>query len=291
NLNINTTNNTTIKGANLRANNIANINVGNNLILQSQRDSYTSNSKSTSIAAGMGFSGEKTQSTNPNPKAISNNLVSYENAKLSSINSNFTQDKQNTITKQTILSSITANNLNINTKNNTHLKGSMIAAGSFDENGNFIDNKNLNLTTNTLTYENLSNTSYTKGSSLSIGLNYAFKDNQTKKQDNTTNNKDNQDKTTNPTDIATNKDNQPKDLNNKITSATYSNSRNLNYNHSKTLATIGQGNLNIKDKDSSDDTDRLNRDTAKTNKDLYSTNISSNIDASVDMRLFSKEGR
>ncbi|MGG7092013.1 hemagglutinin repeat-containing protein, partial [Campylobacter sp. 1BO] len=108
NLNINTTNNTTIKGANLRANNTANINVGNNLILQSQRDSYTSNSKSTSIAAGMGFSGEKTQSTNPNPKAISNNLVSYENAKLSSINSNFTQDKQNTITKQTILSSITA---------------------------------------------------------------------------------------------------------------------------------------------------------------------------------------
>ena len=29
----------------------------------------------------------------------------------------------------------------------------------------------------------------------------------------------------------------------------------------------------------------------KTNKDLYSTNISSNIDASVDMRLFTKEGR
>ncbi|MGH1601404.1 hypothetical protein [Campylobacter majalis] len=63
------------------------------------------------------------------------------------------------------------------------------------------------------------------------------------------------------------------------------------YNHSKTLATIGQGNLNIKDKDSSDDTDRLNRDTKNINKDLYSTNISSNIDASVDMRLFTKEGR
>ncbi|WP_229933707.1 hypothetical protein, partial [Campylobacter majalis] len=29
----------------------------------------------------------------------------------------------------------------------------------------------------------------------------------------------------------------------------------------------------------------------KTNKDLYSTNISSNIDASADMRLFSKDGR
>ncbi|PPB51198.1 hypothetical protein [Campylobacter hyointestinalis] len=213
----------------------------------------------------------------------------------------------NTITKQTILSSITANNLNINTKNNTHLKGSMIAAGSFDENGNFIDNKNLNLATNTLTYENLSNTSYTKGSSLSIGLNYAFKDNQTKGQD-----KDNQDKTTNLTDIANTKDNQPKDLNNKITSATYSNNRNLSYNHSKTLATIGQGNLIVantnisnlsKDElnnlqsnktnplSNSDDLTRLNRDTEKINKDLYNTNISSNIDASVDMRLFTKEGK
>ncbi|MGH1601769.1 hypothetical protein, partial [Campylobacter majalis] len=59
----------------------------------------------------------------------------------------------------------------------------------------------------------------------------------------------------------------------------------------KTLATIGQGNLNIKDKDSSDDTDRLNRDTKKINKDLYSTNISSNVDATIDTRLFSKDGR
>ncbi|MGG7074646.1 hemagglutinin repeat-containing protein, partial [Campylobacter sp. 9BO] len=246
NLNINTTNNTTIKGANLRANNTANINVGNNLILQSQRDSYTSNSKSTSIAAGIGFSSlSKAQSNNINPSSMfdKNHLIDTSTIKASSINSNLNHTRQNTITKQTILSSITANNLNINTKNNTHLKGSLIAAGSFDENGNFIDNKNLNLTTNTLTYENLSNTSYTKGTNLSIGLNYAFKDNQITKQDNTTNNKDNQDKTTNPTDIATNKDNQPKDLNNKITSASYSNSRNLNYTHSKTLATIGQGNL------------------------------------------------
>ncbi|WP_169764756.1 hemagglutinin repeat-containing protein, partial [Campylobacter mucosalis] len=216
-ININTSNDTTIKGANLRANNTLNLNT-NNLILQSQRDIYQSNYKSTSIAAGIGFSGEKTQSTNPNPKAISNNLVSYENAKLSSINSNFSQDRSNTINKQTTLSSITANNININTTNNTHLKGSLIAAGSFDENGNFIDNKNLNLTTNTLTYENLSNTSYTKGSNLSIGLNYAFKDNQEKGQDKDSNGKDN----------------QPKDLNSKITSATYSNNRNLSYNHSKT---------------------------------------------------------
>ncbi|PPB65913.1 hypothetical protein CDQ77_09040, partial [Campylobacter hyointestinalis subsp. hyointestinalis] len=35
----------------------------------------------------------------------------------------------------------------------------------------------------------------------------------------------------------------------------------------------------------------LNRDTEKINKALYNTNISTNIDASVDMRLFTKEGK
>ncbi|WP_169753164.1 hemagglutinin repeat-containing protein, partial [Campylobacter mucosalis] len=281
-ININTSNDTTIKGANLRANNTLNLNT-NNLSLQSQRDIYQSNYKGASLGAGIGFSGlSKTQSNQINnntpvkPSLISkDHFVDISTIKPSSINSNLNHTKQNTITKQTILSSITANNININTKNNTHLKGSMIAAGSFDENGNFIDNKNLNLTTNTLTYENLSNTSYTKGSSLGIGLNYAFKDNQAKGQDKDSNNKDN----------------QPKDLNSKITSATYSNNRNLSYNHSKTLATIGQGNINIKDKENSDDLNRLNRDTEKINKDLYNTNISSNINSTLDTRLLSKEGR
>lgn len=70
----------------------------------------------------------------------------------------------------------------------------------------------------------------------------------------------------------------------------YKNNRNLTYSHSKTLATIGEGNLNINDKDNSDDITRLNRDTTKTTKDIHTTAISSNIDASIDMRLFSREG-
>ncbi|MCZ6187175.1 hypothetical protein O6B97_08755, partial [Campylobacter ureolyticus] len=36
---------------------------------------------------------------------------------------------------------------------------------------------------------------------------------------------------------------------------------------------------------------RLNKDTNQINKDLYNTNINSNIDVSIDTRLFSKEGR
>ena len=142
----------------------------------------------------------------------------------------------NSIIKQTNLSSITANEVNINTKGNTHLKGSMIASGDYDNDGKFIDNGKLNLSTNTLTFENLANTSYNKGTSLNLGLNYAFGNSQ-----NT-------------------------DLNSKITSANYANSRSLGYSSSKTLATIGQGNLVISDTTNSDDTDRLNRNTDEINK-------------------------
>ncbi|WP_228568960.1 hemagglutinin repeat-containing protein [Campylobacter sputorum] len=315
NLNINTSNDTTIQGANLRANNIANIKVGNNLSLISQRDSYSSTHKSTNIGAGIGISGEKSQSNNPNPYAISNNMINYDNSKLSNINSNFSQSNSNTITKQTNLSSITANELNINTKNNTHLKGSLIAAGYYKDNTKnsnnnlvFIDNKNLNLTTNTLTYENLSNTSYTKDSSLSVGLNYAIKESIVAKENKANDTKqinqiDNQANTT------TKQTNQ--DINSKISSLNYSNNRNLSYNHSKTLATIGQGNLIVantnisnlnKDElenlqstntnlSNSDNLTRLNRDTTKTNKDLYNTSISSNVDATLDTRLLTENGR
>ncbi|WP_035144298.1 hypothetical protein, partial [Campylobacter concisus] len=89
----------------------------------------------------------------------------------SSTNANFSRSSSNTITKQTILSSITANELNVEVGKNTHLKGSLLAAGEYDKDNTFIDNHNLNLKTNTLSYENLSNTSYAKGTNFSIGAN------------------------------------------------------------------------------------------------------------------------
>lgn len=169
-------------------------------------------------------------------------------------------------TKQTILSLITANSVNINTNNNTNLKGSLIAAGYYDKDGNFINNSNLNLITNTLSYENLSNISYEKGSSLNLGANYVFNNNVINKEDNQI------------------------DSNQKISSISISNNKNLSYSHSKTLATIGNGNLIIKDITNSNELDRLNKDIDKLNKELVNTNISSNIDANIDTRWFSKEG-
>lgn len=70
--------------------------------------------------------------------------------------------------KQTVLSSITGNNTNI--------KGALLAAGEFQDDGSFIDNKNLTLNTNTLTFENLSNTTYSSNQSIGGSLNYNLTD-------------------------------------------------------------------------------------------------------------------
>jgi len=70
-----------------------------------------------------------------------------------------------------------------------------------------------------------------------------------------------------------------------------SNHRNLSYSLSKNLATLGSGNIEIADKDNSDDLTRLNRDTTKLTKDLVNTSISSNVDGSMDLRVLTADGR
>ena len=76
-----------------------------------------------------------------------------------------------------------------------------------------------------------------------------------------------------------------------LKSINYSNSRNLSYTLSKNLATLGSGNIEIVDKDNSDDLDRLNKDTTKLTKGIVKTSISSNVDASIDARVFTADGR
>jgi len=272
-ININTANDATIKGANLIANERLNLKVGNNLSLESLRDKYTSNQKDFTISAGVGFSGNtKAKSNGITTTGLfdKNHFVDINTIDKSSTNANFSRSRSNTITKQTILSSITANKLNVEVGNNTHLKGSLLAAGEYDKDNTFIDNHNLNLKTNTLSYENLSNTSYAKGTNFSIGANYILEDK---------NNKDNK------------SNNNQEDKFTGLKSIYLSNKRNLSYTLSKNLATLGSGNIEIADKENSDDLDRLNKDTTKPTKDLVNTSISSNVDASMDARVFTADGR
>ncbi|WP_187424198.1 hemagglutinin repeat-containing protein, partial [Campylobacter concisus] len=272
-ININTTNDATIKGANLRADGTLNLKVGNNLSLESLRDRYTSNQKDFSISAGVGFSGNtiaKSNGITTTGLFDKNHFVDINTIDKSSTNANFSRSRSNTITKQTILSSITANELNVEVGKNTHLKGSLLAAGEYDKDNTFIDNHNLNLKTNTLSYENLSNTSYNKGTNFSIGANYILEDKNNK---------------------YSKSNNNQEDKFTGLKSIDLSNHRNLSYTLSKNMATLGSGNIEIADKDNSDDLTRLNRDTTKLTKDLVNTSISSNVDASMDLRVLTADGR
>ena len=56
-----------------------------------------SDSKSSSIGADIGISGTKINSDPSRPYVISNNIVSYSNSKLSSINANYSRSKSSTI--------------------------------------------------------------------------------------------------------------------------------------------------------------------------------------------------
>ena len=258
-MNINTANDATIKGANLRADERLNLKVGNNLSLESTRDIKDASSKSKGINLSVSYSG----ATNAKHFASGDRSLSSVGASISKSNSN-------TKIKQTNLSSITANELNVEVGKNTHLKGSLLAAGEYDKDNTFIDNHNLNLKTNTLSYENLSNTSYAKGTNFSIGANYILED------------KNNKDSRSN---------NNQEDKFTGLKSIDLSNHRNLSYSLSKNLATLGSGNIEIADKDNSDDLTRLNRDTTKLTKDLVNTSISSNVDASMDLRVLTKSGQ
>ena len=291
-ININTANNTAIKGANLKADNTFNLKT-NNLTLESQRDILNSNFKSNSFGVGIGFSGSKITSNNLNPFAISNNMVSYKDTKLSNANANFSKNRSSSKTKQTVLSSITGDKVNIDVQQNTNLKGSLIAAGEYktiiDEDGSkktiFIDNKNLNLKTGSLTFSNLKNSNYSKKTSLGVGVNVALN-----KDDisNFTQNDFNPENIKNTIQIAKNeKANLQYSPDSYNISLGISNSANLN----KTLATIGKGSLQISNLDSSGDLDRLNKDVNNIQKDIFNSSTDTYVDSVIDGRFFTQNGR
>ena len=237
-----------------------------------------------------------------------NNLVSYKGSKLSSINANYSRSKSSTMVKQTVLSSITAKELDIEVGANTDLKGSLIAAGYYDESGNFIDNGKLRLKTNTLTFSNLSNTRYDKSNSLSIGANYAFKDPQqeggSKHSDSQASDSKNAEAKESArlkqddlsaehiqNTIKSIKEKVAKEDSKNFSSSSVSLSRSHSVRLNKTLATVGRGNLIINNEAGSDELSRLNRDTAKIQKDIVNSNLYSSAKADIDYRFFSQDGR
>ncbi|MGE4542961.1 MAG: hemagglutinin repeat-containing protein [Pedobacter sp.] len=277
NINLTVANDALFEGATVRADDTLNLEVGNDLDIISLRDSSSSNSKGFNVGASFSLGNDQEYTADRGDyaneqehKAAQGKLNQAIGARvgdgLGSVGASFGASAGTTQVKQTVLTSLTGENVHVEVGGNTHLKGALLAAGEVNEEGIFIDNENLAFKTETLTFGNSTNSSYSSSNSFNAGTNIGF---------------------------GSTKDPQP-DTNEttpKVNSSTLSLGNDMGYSSSKVLATLGKGDVQIGNLEYSDDLDRLNRDTEALNKNLYSGSVSTSVDATLDHRLLSEEGR
>ena len=268
NIDIETSNDASFKGATVKADDTLNLKVGGALSVESQRDSSSSNSNGFNVSASASLGSDKdyTSGSKAQQSTLNQTVGARTGDGLGSAGASYGASTGTSQTKQTVLTSLTGDKVNIEVENNTNIKGALIAAGKTDEQGTFQDNGNLNLSTGTLTFANSTNSQYSSSNSYSVGTNIGF--------GSKTNTQTNVEETTG-----------------KVNSSSLSLSNEMGYSSSKTLATVGEGTLHVKDTENSDDLTRLNRDTSKVNKDLYSGSVGTSVTATLDHRLLTEDGR
>ena len=258
-------------GANVQAEEKLAMNVGNDLTVESLRD--ISNSKSNGFNVSGGFSmgasdSDAGKDSSGNSTVASRTDVSQTvgartgNGEVSSANALLGVNSGNTKIKQTVLSTLTGNEVEINVNGNTNIKGALVASGEFDEIGNFIDNEQMKFKTNTLTFTNNTNSTYSTNNSLNGGVSVSL------------NNVNNKNKSAS-----------------KVTSSTVGLGIEKGYKRTKTLATLGKGDITIIDEENSDDLSLLNTNTQAINKTLTDVKAGTSLQAVIDQRMFTEDGQ
>jgi len=294
NISLSSTADTTIKGANIKADDTLTVNVGDNLHVQSVQNRYSANNKSAGISAGFSLGAPETysdgkggtvdsQGRNMDSKTASGaaNRLGKHNGEVSSVSGGLNASSGRTRTKQTVLTDLIGNTVNITTGEHTALIGATIAAKDADG----TDNGQLSLNTKSFDFADLSNTSYDSQRSAGISANVGINDKPL-----TPNQKAAQ--IYDPTQNSAINAKGEKEGRLNAPSIAYSN--NSIYAKSKTLATLGEGNVTIADDQASgeDSTERLNRDTDNTTKELYAIDRQQgNVDLTIDTRLLTEKGR
>ncbi|MBN3552654.1 hemagglutinin repeat-containing protein, partial [Vibrio neptunius] len=243
---------TNVNGANVAANDSLVVNVGGDLNIASVQDRHSSSQRGSGFSTGLSLGGgDMADGAGDLPEGMLEEVSSAGDVK--GANGGFNASNGRTRSKQTVLTSLTSGGYaDVQVTGNTDIKGATIAA--LDDEGK--DSGQLNLSTGSFTYADLSNTRYNQNRSMGVSTSAGV----------------------NAGEL---------DSTNNSTSLQYKNTS--GYSKSKTLATIGQGSLNIADSESSDDTSRLHRDIEHTDKDLFSVDRQQgDIDVTVDHRLLSE---
>ena len=259
NIDLTTSGDTTLRGATVRAESQLDADIGGHLIVESVQDRSTSRNSSAGLSGGF--------STN-------------EAGDLSGVNGGFSTGNGMSTSRQTVLTSLTSGGTaNINVNGHTQITGGLIA--TTDENGH--DLNQMNFSTGTIGYadlrdQNVSSQTNT-GFSSSIGIGP---------------------REPNPANTAETASGN--ELKPGTSNLTYSNSQ--QNSASKTLATLGHGNIRVGGTVLEQNGEltkagtaensplaSLNRDTTHTTKDLWNSDYSQDVDATLDHRLLTEDGQ
>ncbi len=270
NINITTANDASFIGANVDASSNLNLTVGGDLQVESKQNRTSGSNHSFGISAGIGFGSGEGMSGDSLANSAQN--LGSTNGEVSSANGGLNVANGRYMTKETVLTTLTAGNeANINVAGNTDIKGALIA--TLDENGN--DLGNLNLTTDTLSFTDLNNRSFDTQTALSFSTNVGISD------------------AANSNDSSSNAPANPNDSGTSLSvnSSNVSISTSTQASGGNTLATIGQGTVIVNNEADSEDLDAINRDTDNITNELYNTDTGMSVDATIDHRLFTEDGR
>ncbi len=270
NINITTANDASFIGANVDASSNLNLSVGGDLQVESKQNRTSGSNHSFGISAGIGFGSGEGMSGDSLANSAQN--LGSTNGEVSSANGGLNVANGRYMTKETVLTTLTAGNeANINVAGNTDIKGALIA--TLDENGN--DLGNLNLTTDTLSFTDLNNRSFDTQTALSFSTNVGISD------------------AANPNDPASNTSANPNDSGTSLSvnSSNVSISTSTQASGGNTLATIGQETVTVNNEDDSENLDAINRDVDSVTNELYNTDTGMSVDATIDHRLFTEDGR
>src|SRR5690554_5272566 len=272
NMTLNTTDDMTIRGGNVRADTALNANIGGNLTVESVQNRSRTENNSMGVSGGisLGGTGAKKDTT----QGLS------DVGGLAGANGGINASNGMSVTKETVRSSLTSGGTaNITVGGITQITGATI--GTTDDDGN--DLSNLNLTTSELRFTDLRDTHVSSQTSGSISTSVSISGGGEKDP------------------LA--KDGKGREMDINTTNITYSNAS--EYDASNAMATLGTGNITVGGVALEQDgelTDAgaaegsalagLNRDTTNTTNELWSIDRQEgDVDLQVDHRMLSEEGR
>ncbi|WCE32070.1 hemagglutinin repeat-containing protein [Vibrio sp. SCSIO 43137] len=278
-IDIRSDNDTNIKGANVAATDVLTMNVGGDLNIESVSDRENSSSKSMGVNGGISLSAADSDASVKTYEGVTHSYTGEGAGDVTGVNAGTHTSSDRKRSKQTVLTSVTSGNTaDITVADNTDIKGALVA--TVDGEGK--DQGNLNLATETLTYANLTNTDYNQSRNFAVNSGVSI-------------NSKGEGEASGQATAAQPKNDTAKDqslIDSTYTSSSLKYKNTSGYSKSKTLATVGKGNLTIGDTDKSDDLTALNRDTEHTEKDLFTVDRKQgDIDVTVDHRLLIEDGR